>query len=71
MFKTYHFEFPLNIGGLYQSAEFKSIEECVERCKLACEVYNVDYNSDEVKLFLTEDFGETYEECTEEGELAS
>jgi len=70
MNKTYHFEIP-NIGcELYVSDEYGTIEECVHECKDLCREYGVDYDSPEVKLFLTDDFGETYEECTEEGELA-
>ena len=73
MNKTYHFEIPLHAGNkmaLARSEEFDTIEECVEACKKSCKEHDVDYNDRKVKLFLTDDFGETYEECTEEGELA-
>lgn len=70
MNKTYHFEIP-NIGcELYVSDEYDTIEECVSECKDICEEYGVDYNDPEIRLFYTDDFGETYNECTEEGELA-
>jgi len=70
MNKTYHYEIPLKNGCIHRSNEFLTIEECVEDCKNMCEACGVDYDDREVKLFLTDDFGETYEECTEEGELA-
>jgi hypothetical protein len=70
MFKTYHFSIPVGNGKVFQSEEYKTIEECVQECKLKCKDLGVDYNQRDVMLFLTEDFGETYEECTEEGELA-
>ena len=66
MNKTYHFK--IFSGAL--SMGYDTIEECVEECKKTCECLGIDYNDREVKLFLTNDFGETYEECTEEGELA-
>lgn len=69
MNKTYHFELPW-FGGTVSSNEFGTIEECVAECKCMCQVCDVDYNSPEVKLFFTDDFGATYEECTKEGELA-
>lgn len=68
MNKTYHHEIPLPEGNV-NSPEFDTIEECVEDCRRVCQRLGVDYNDREVKLFLTNDFGETYEECTEEGEL--
>lgn len=70
MNKTYHYEFHLSNGTLYKSNEFQYIEECVIECKDACRAYHVNYDDLDVKLFLTDDWGETYEECTEEGELA-
>lgn len=69
MNKTYHYEIVRPNGTIYQSKEYNTIEECVEECQGMCEVYGVEYCDSEVRLFLTEDFGETYEECTEEGEL--
>lgn len=74
MNKTYHYEIPSVKGedGLPDgvvSGEFNTIEECVATCKADCEELEVDYNSNNVKLYLSNDFGETYEECTEEGEL--
>ena len=72
MNKTYHFEIPRKSTKPkpFISNEFDTIEECVEECKRHCKDFGIDYNDREVKLFLTNDFGETYEECTEEGELA-
>lgn len=70
MNKTYCFSIPCDDGSRFQSDDFTSIEDCVEACKAKCEELGVDYNDREVKLYLTDDFGETYEECTEEGELA-
>jgi NH3-dependent NAD+ synthetase len=69
MNKTYHYEIPQPEGGVC-SPEFDTIEDCVEDCKRVCQELGVDYNDRAVKLFLTNDYGETYEECTEEGELA-
>lgn len=71
MNKTYHYAFHDPVEGtLVQSEEFDTIEECVNECKNVCASIGVDYNGHDVRLFLTDDFGETYEECTEEGELA-
>ena len=71
MNKTYHYEFYNPVEGtLCRSEEFDTIEECVEVCKAACADIGIDYDDRKVRLFLTDDFGETYEECTEEGELA-
>lgn len=70
MNKSYHFEFPLKNGERCRSVEFSTIEDCIEECKKMCQAYGIDYDDREVMLFLTDDFGETYEECTEEGELA-
>ena len=69
MNKTYHFYIPRKNGENFQSEEYLTIEECVEECKKHCKEFGVNYDDREVKLFFTEDFGETYEECTEEGEL--
>lgn len=70
MWKRYHFEIPLSKGGIYFSDPFGTIEECVVACKEKCKFLGVDYDRRDVKLFYTDDFGDTYEECTEEGELA-
>ena len=70
MFKTYHFSIPLGNGKIFQSDEYETIDECVRECKLKCKELGVDYDRRDVMLFFTDDFGETYEECTEEGELA-
>ena len=70
MNKTYHYEIVRNNGTIYQSREFGTIEECVDACKNSCDDFGVEYSNSDVRLFLTDDFGETYEECTEEGELA-
>ena len=71
MNKTYHYEIlpPADID-IRVSDEFDTIEECIEACKADCKALGIDYNEPYVKLFLTDDFGENYEECTEEGELA-
>ena len=74
MNKTYHYEIPSVKGedGLPDgvvSGEFNTIEKCVAACKADCEELEVDYNSNNVKLYLSNDFGKTYEECNEEGEL--
>lgn len=69
MNKTYHYEFVRPNGKIYQSVEYIDIDACVEACKETCEYYGVEYCDSEVRLFLTEDFGETYEECNELGEL--
>ena len=69
MHKLYCYQIPLS-DGYINSDLFETIEDCIAACKSRCEKLNVDYNDREVKLFLTEDFGETYEECTEKGELA-
>ena len=68
MDKTYHYEIPPDQYDGVVSCEFGTIEECVEDCKRACAILNVDYNRRDVKLFLTDADGT--EECTEEGELA-
>lgn len=68
MGKTYHYEIPASQYEGVVSCEFDTIEECVEDCKRACAILNVDYNRRDVKLFLTDADGT--EECTEEGELA-
>ena len=70
MFKTYHFSIPLGNGKTFHSVEYKTIEECVQECKLKCNELDVDYDRRDVMLFFTDDFGETFEECTEKGELA-
>lgn len=70
MNKTYHYEIPASQYDGMVSCEFNTIEECVEDCKRACAILNVDYNRRDVMLFMSDDFGETWEECTEEGELA-
>ena len=71
MNKTYHYEFYNPVERtLCCSEDFDTIEECVEACKAACAGIGIDYDDREVRLFLTNDFGETYEECTAEGELA-
>ena len=69
MNKTYSYKIPLKHDVIH-SDEFNTIEECVDACKAKCEELGVDYNDDRVKLFFTEDFGESYVECTEEGEIA-
>ena len=70
MFRTYHFSIPIGNGKIFQSDEYETIEECVRECKLECKELGVDYDRRDVMLFFTDDFGETYEECTEEAELA-
>ena len=67
MNKVYHYEI---LPAEIVSGDFQTIEECVEACKAECESLGVDYNDRKVLLFLSDDFGETWEECTEEGELA-
>ena len=47
---------------------FKTIEECVEACKVRCKELGVNYDDREVKLFMTDRDGVW--EVTEEGELA-
>ena len=69
MNKTYHYEIVRPNGTIYQSREFNDIDECVDACKNECDDYGVEYADSEVRLFLTDDFGETYQACTEEGEL--
>lgn len=69
MWKRYHFEIPIE-NGRYWSDGYETIEECVATCKETCKLLGVNYNRRDVKLFYTDDFGNTYEECTEEGELA-
>ena len=67
MNKVYKYEIrPADVA----SGDFQTIEECVEACKAECESLGVDYDRRDVMLFLSDDFGETWEECTEEGELA-
>ena len=67
MNKVYRYEIrPASIV----SGDFQTIEECVEACKAECAELGVDYGDRDVMLFLSDDFGETWEECTEEGELA-
>ena len=68
MNKTYHYEIPADQYDGVVSREFDTIEECVEDCKRACAILNVDYDRRDVKLFLTDADGT--EECTEEGEFA-
>ena len=57
---------PADVAGGY----FQTIEECIEACRAECEELGVDYDDRDVMLFLSDNFGETWEECTEEGELA-
>lgn len=66
--KPYHYEIPADQYDGVCSPAFGSIEECVEDCKRACAILNVDYNRRDVKLFMTDSDG-TWE-VTEEGELA-
>lgn len=67
MNKVYHYEIrPADVV----SDDFQTIEECVKECKAECKSLGVDYDDRDVMLFLSDDFGETWEECTEEGELA-
>lgn len=67
MNKVYRYEIrPADIV----SGDFQTIEECVEACKAECVELDVDYDDRDVMLFLSDDYGETWEECTEEGELA-
>ena len=68
MNKTYYYEIPASQYEGVVSREFDTIEECVEDCKHACAMLNVDYGRRDVKLFLTDADG--IKECTEEGELA-
>lgn len=69
MNKTYHYEIVRRNGTIYQSVEYKDIDACVEACQEMCEDYGVEYCDSKVRLFLTDDFGETYEECNELGEI--
>jgi len=67
MNKVYHYEIR---SVEVVSGNFQTIEECVEACKNECDELGVDYDDRDVMLFLSNDFGETWEECTEEGEFA-
>ena len=67
MNKVYRYE--IRPAGVV-SGDYRTIEECVEECRAECERLGVDYDDRDVMLFLSDDFGETWEECTEEGELA-
>lgn len=69
MNKLYYYEIPGHPESSFNSA-WLTIEECVEACKTECLELGVDYDDPRVKLYFTEDFCETFEECTEEGELA-
>ena len=64
----YSFEFLLPDGELYESDQFRSVEECVEACKAACAKHGVNYDDRDVRLFMTDADGKW--EVTEEGELA-
>ena len=67
MNKVYRYE--IRPAGVV-SGDFQTIEECVKACRAECKSLGVDYDDRDVMLFLSDDFGETWEECTEEGELA-
>lgn len=74
MYKPYHYELPydqFDDSDRHDSVcgpAFNTIEECVEDCKRACAMCNIDYDRRDVKLFMTDADG-TWE-VTEEGELA-
>ena len=68
MDKTYHYEIPPDQYDGVVSREFDAIEECVEDCRRACAILNVDYDRRDVRLFMTDADGKW--EVTEEGELA-
>lgn len=68
MNKTYHYEIPPRQYDGVSSREFDTLEECIDDCKRACAVLNVDYNERDVMLFMTDRDGVW--EVTEEGELA-
>lgn len=69
MNKLYYYEIPGHPESSFASG-WRTIEECVKACKAECLELGVDYDDPAVKLYLTNDFGDTFEECTEEGELA-
>lgn len=69
MNKLYYYEIPGYPESSFKHG-YRTIEECVKECKAECFELGVDYDDPGVKLYLSDDFGDTFEECTEEGELA-